>query len=323
MAPSLLSDDPLPASPANKPTVYLLDTFHPEVMAFCKKNFNAITADNSENSSWRQNARYILVRSSFVTAEDINAAPNLLAIGKQGVGIEKIDAEACRERGIPILNTPGVNAQAVAEQVLTLTMAVARQVGHILSEQSSGILVPKEKCSGLTIQGKTIGILGMGNIGKVVAQIFQGGLGARIIGYDPFLPEKAWPDIPHTRARCLEDIWAEADVITVHMPLTPQTRGLIAYPQLRAMKKTAIVINTARGGIVDEGDLERALTEHLISGAGLDCHEQEPPSKERYGGLWNMGVVSTPHIGAATSEAQVLTGMTAAKRLLEFAQGAV
>lgn len=292
-------------------------------MSFCNQNFKAITTDHPENANWRQNARYILVRSSYVTAEDIKASPNLIAIGKQGVGIDKIDAEACKARGIPILNTPGVNAQAVAEQVLTLTMAAARQVGRILAQQSSGVLVPKEKCSGLTIQGKTIGILGMGYIGKAVARIFQGGLGARVIGYDPFLPADAWSDIPHTRAQSLEEVWADADIITVHMPLTPQTRGLIAYPQLRAMKRTAIVINAARGGIVDEGDLKRALTEGLIWGAGLDCHEQEPPSKERYGALWDLGVVSTPHIGAATSEAQVLTGMTAAKRLLEFAQGTV
>ncbi|SPO04148.1 related to SER3 - 3-phosphoglycerate dehydrogenase [Cephalotrichum gorgonifer] len=321
MAPSLVSDDSTPVSPpAEKPTVYLLDDFHPEVMTFCKQNFNIIPRSHPENANWRQNARYLLVRSSYVTAEDIKAAPNLLAIGKQGVGIDKINAEACQARGIPILNTPGANAQAVAEQVLTLTMAVARQVGSILAKQTSGTLVPKEKCSGLTIRGKTIGILGMGHVGKAVARIFHGGLGAHVIAYDPFLPPDAWADIPHTRAERLEDIWSDADIITVHMPLTPQTRGFIAYPQLRSMKRTAIVINTARGGIIDEKDLERALSEGLIWGAGLDCHEEEPPSKERYGALWDLGVVSTPHVGAATSETQALTGMTAAKRLLEFAQ---
>src|SRR5262249_37429548 len=152
MAPALVADDQPPAVSVDKPTVYLLDSFHPEVMAFCKKEFNAITISNPENANWRQNARYILVRTSYVTAEDIKASPNLLATAKQGVGIDKIDAEACKARGIRILNTPGANAQAVAEQVLTLTMAVARQVGRILIRQASGVLVPKEQCSGLTIQ---------------------------------------------------------------------------------------------------------------------------------------------------------------------------
>ncbi|KAL2110284.1 hypothetical protein VUR80DRAFT_1394 [Thermomyces stellatus] len=191
MAPARISDDLPPASAPDKPTVYLLDDFRPEVIDFCRKNFNVIAKGHPEQPNWRQNARYILVRSSYVTAEDISSAPNLVAIGKQGVGIDKIDAEACRERGIQILNTPGANAQAVAEQVLALTMAVARQVGPILTKQSSGILVPKEKCSGLTIQGKTIGILGMGNIGRAVARIFQGGLQARIVAYDPFVPADA------------------------------------------------------------------------------------------------------------------------------------
>ena len=194
-------------------------------------------------------------------------------------------------------------------------------MGSIIRRQTSGILVPKERCSGITVQGRTIGILGMGHVGKAVARIFHGGLGASIISYDPFLPTSSWPDIPHKRAQCLEDVWAEADIITVHMPLNPQTRGLIAYPQLRAMKRTTIIINTARGGIIDERDLERALSEKLIVGAGLDCHEQEPPSQEKYGDLWELGVVSTPHIGAATAETQILTGMTAARRLLDFILG--
>ena len=323
MAPSLLSDSPPPATlPGAKPTVYLLDNFHPDVMAFCEANFNTITSNKNPEklAKWRENARYILVRGSWVTAKDIASAPHLLAIGKQGVGIDKIDATACKERDIAILNTPGANAQAVAEQVLTLTMAVARQVGGILSKQTQGILVPKEKCNGVGLHGKKIGIIGMGNIGRAVAKIFHGAFDAPIVGYDPFLPEDAWSEIPHKRVTNLEDIWAEADVVTVHMPLTPETRNLISYDQLKAMKNSAIVINAARGGIVNEQDLEKALTERLIWGAGLDCHEQEPPSQEKYGALWDLGVVSTPHIGAATSEAQVMTGMAAAKRLFEFIQ---
>lgn len=322
MVPGLLSEASPAEQASSKPTVYMLDNFHPDVIKFAEENFNVISRDSSLHklAEWRQNARYLLVRSSRVTAEDVAAAAQLRAIAKQGVGIDKIDAAACKERGISILNTPGANAQTVAEQVLTLTMSVARQVGTILARQSHGILVPKEICSGIGLQGKTIGIIGMGNIGQAVARIFQGAFGAKVIGHDPFLPADAWSDIPHTRATDLASVWADSDVITVHMPLTPETRDLIAYEQMKQMKPTTILINTARGGIINETDLERALSEKLIWGAGLDCHEEEPPSKERYGKLWDMGVVSTPHIGAATSEAQIATGMTAAKKLLKFIQ---
>jgi phosphoglycerate dehydrogenase-like enzyme len=324
MAPSRITDSPVNelVEDNTKPTIYLLDDFHPAVHAYCEEHFNTIDKSHPAHKNWRQ-GEYLLVRSSRLTAEDIKSCPNLRAIGKQGVGIEKIDAEACAARGIPILNTPGVNAQAVAEVVLALTMTVARQIGTIVGKQSHGILVPKEKCSGLLLHRKTIGILGMGNIGKAVARIFRGAFDAEIIAYDPFLPAGAWEEIPHVRAESVDQVLVASDMITVHMPLTPRTANLIGYAEMQRMKNTAILINTARGGIINEKDLERALSERLIWGAGLDCHEQEPPSKERYGGLWDLGVASTPHIGAATGETQMQTGLTAATKLFEFATSAV
>ncbi|KAH7161998.1 D-isomer specific 2-hydroxyacid dehydrogenase [Dactylonectria estremocensis] len=319
MAPALVSDSCADSLPAAKPTVYLLDTFHPQVLAFCQKNFNAITVDHPTHNQWKKNARYLLVRSSRLTAKDIESCPNLVAIGKQGVGIEKIDVDACAARDIKIFNTPGVNARAVAELVLTLATACARQVGTITGKQSSGIVVPKEQCSGLILHRKTIGILGMGNIGQCVARIFRGAFEADVVAYDPFLPTNAWAEIPHKRAQSIEEVLELSDVITVHMPLTPQTRDLVSYSEMKKMKRTAILINTARGGIINEADLERALSEGLIWGAGLDCHEQEPPSREKYQSLWDLGLVSTPHIGAATSETQMQTGLAAATYLLNYA----
>ncbi|CEI59979.1 hypothetical protein FVEN_g8216 [Fusarium venenatum] len=322
MAPGIIEGNPPDslASASEKPTVYLLDTFHPQVLAYAKESFDAITADDPRHSQWRQEARYLLVRSSRLTAQDIKSCPNLIAIGKQGVGVDKIDSDACAARGIKIFNTPGVNSRAVAELVLTLATASARQVGTIIAKQSSGILVPKEKCSGLILHEKTVGILGMGNIGKCVAKIFRGAFDANVVAYDPFLPADAWADVPHKRATSVEEVLRSSDVITVHMPLTPETRNLIDYDQMKKMKKTAIVINTARGGIINEADLEQALSEGLIWGAGLDCHTEEPPSYEKYKSLWDSGkVVSTPHIGAATAETQMQTGMAAARYLLEFA----
>ena len=145
MAPGLLSDDQAEGvNQSAKPTVYVLDKFHPRVIEYCKENFNAIFPDTPEHADWRQKARYLLIRGARLTAEDVASCPNLLAIGKQGVGIDKIDAAACAARGIKIFNTPGVNARAVAEVVLTLTMAVAREVGRITFNQVQGNLVPKD-----------------------------------------------------------------------------------------------------------------------------------------------------------------------------------
>lgn len=296
-----------------------MDKFHPAVIEYVKEHFNAITLDMPEHSQWRQKARYLLMRSSRLSAEDVASCPHLIAIGKQGVGIDKIDAAACAARGIKIFNTPGVNARAVAEVVLALSLAVARELGRICRLQTQGTLVPKETCSGLILHQRTIGVLGMGNIGKAVAQMFRGAFDASVIAYDPYLSADAWSDIPHRRASTIEEVLRDSDILTIHIPLTKSTHHLISYKQFKMMKKTAIIINAARGGIVNEADLKTALEEKLIWGAGLDCHEQEPPSAERYGPLWDLGVVSTPHVGAATAQTQIETGTAAARYLLEFA----
>lgn len=316
-----LFDHPSTITSSKKPTVYMIDTFHPDAMDYAKTLFNVVLPDDAECSNWRQHATSILVRGSYVTADDVKDAPKLLAIGKQGVGIDKIDRDACSARRIPILNTPGANAQAVAEMVLSLTMAVAREIRSIALRQLSQNPLPKEACSGLTIYGKTIGILGMGNIGRKVAEIFRGAFNAKIIAYDPFMPADAWLGIPHTRVSTVSEVLIAADVLTIHVPLTPDTRGLISYKELSTMKRTAILINAARGGIVHEEDLQRAMSEGLIWGAGLDCHEEEPPSRQRYEGLWdNLNVVSTPHVGAATADTQFITAKAAIDNLYQYLQ---
>lgn len=202
-----------------------------------------------------------------------------------------------------------------------LTMSVAREVGKITALQTKGSVIPKEQCSGLIISQKIIGIVGMGNIGYRVANIFQRGLSCNVVAYDPLLPQDAWADIPHKRAQTLEELLQDSDIVTLHIPLLPQTRSLIAYPQMSMMKRNAILINAARGGIVNESDLEKALKEGLIWGVGLDCHEQEPPTKEKYGGLWATGrVVSTPHVGAATAQTQMETAIAAVDKLHQYVQ---
>ncbi|KAK8049876.1 hypothetical protein PG994_011606 [Apiospora phragmitis] len=217
MAP-MIDDYEKGAVPSNdKPTVYLIDTFHPKAVEHARSLFNVILNTDKELTGWQQKVKAIMIRSSYMRADDIAKCPNLIAIGKHGVGIDKIDKEACDARGIKILNAPGANAQAVAEIVVALAMAVVRNIPSIYARQLSQP-VPKETCKGQTLYGKTVGIIGMGHIGRKVAQMLQGGFAAQIVAYDP----------------------------------------MIAYAELRGMERTAIVVNGARGGIVDEAD-RRAL----------------------------------------------------------------
>ncbi|RDW58918.1 uncharacterized protein DSM5745_11124 [Aspergillus mulundensis] len=303
---------------SDKRTVYFIDTLHPDAVEHAKTLWNVVVPGDNELSNWREHATAILVRGSYVTADDIARAPNLLAIGKHGVGIDKIDQAACAKRGIKILNTPGANARDVAELVVALSMTVARTIRSITTRQMTAP-VPKETCTGLTLHKKTIGIIGMGNIGRTVAEIFYGGFDAKLIAFDAYMSDNAWSHLPHRRAQTLQEVIEEADVLTLHIPLTAETRNLISYEQLRQMKPDAILINAARGGIVNEEDLTRVLSEGHLWGAGLDCHEQEPPSVEKYGQLWeNLNVVSTPHIGAATNTAQRASSRAAVDNLYRY-----
>lgn len=319
MAPGLAHDNAQASGTTkSKPTVYILDKFGENVIAHARTKFNVIVPEDEGFADWKKNATALLIRGSYLTAEDIANCPNLIAIGKHGVGIDKIDQKACEARGIKICNTPGANARDVAELVLTLSMTVARDIRSITTRQMTNP-VPKETCNGLTLYKKTLGIIGMGNIGRTVAEIFRGAFDADVVAYDAFIPDGAWPHIPHQRFNDIQEVIKRADVLSIHVPLTEETRDMISYKEIRMMKPDAILINAARGGIVNEADLTKALSEGYLWGAGLDCHEQEPPTREKYGALWeNLNVVSTPHIGAATTRAQTMSSMAAVNNLYEY-----
>ena len=322
MAPAAITP-PLSPSRAQKPTVYLLDTFHPTAISRAESLFKCIHPSDAAHASWRENAKYLLVRGSYVTADDIAKAPLLRAIGKQGVGVDKIDVAACKAKSVKIFNTPGVNARAVAELVVALATGLARQLRPISVKLHDNKIVRKEECSGLILHRSAVGVIGMGNIGKTVAKIFQGGYESEIVAYDPYMPEGAWEDLPHKRVRNLKDLLAVSDVVTIHVPLTSETKDLISLEEMRGMKKNSILINTARGGIVNETELVQALNAGYIWGAGLDCHEQEPPTNERYQDLWeNPNVISLPHVGAATAQTQMETAIAAVERLHAYVEAA-
>jgi len=294
-----------------KPLLYILSEFHPTSVKYAESLFDCIHYDDPRALKWRSTANAILVKDYDITRADLEAAPQLQIIGKQGVGIEKIDDVACADHNVKIFNTPGVNAGAVAEMTLALALSVARKIPGIwLRQVTNGETIRKETCSGLLLTGKRIGIIGMGNIGLAVAKMFSAAFGAQIVVYDNYMPEDppAWRSTSHKRVRSIEDVLKDTDVITIHVPLTKETTGMISYAQFELMKDTAILINTARGGIVDEEALVDVLRRGRIWGAGLDCHSQEPPTREKYHDLWSSGnIVGTPHISAATDETQVAT----------------
>jgi phosphoglycerate dehydrogenase-like enzyme len=326
MAPSRIDPVESTSFTANgvqhKPTMYLLEKFPEGAVKYCQTLFTTILPNDPEVENWRDNADAILVREKIISATDIASARKLRAIGKQGTGIDIIDIKACEKRGIRICNTPGVNAQSVAELVLALTMSVARQLRTISVKQEAGLEVRKEHCSGQVLTGKSIGILGMGAIGYAVAKMFRGAFNARVIAYDPFAPKNAWSDVAHTRVHKIEQLLLLVDVLTLHVPLNDDTRGLIGAKQLAALKADAILINVARGGIVDEDALIKELESGRLFGAGLDCHEKEPPTLQMYEALWKTGrVVSTPHIGATTKETVVKTATAAIDNVYNYLTG--
>jgi len=318
MAPSAITPSEFMGNPGSgittsspKPVLYILSEFHPTSVKYAESLFDCVHYDSPQARKWRIHATAILVKDYYITRSDLELAPMLQIIGKQGVGIEKIDDVACAEHNVKIFNTPGVNAGAVAEMTLALTLSVARKIPDIWMRQlGKGEAIRKETCTGLLLTGKTIGIVGMGNIGQAVAKMFNAAFAAKIVVYDNYMPENppSWKDIPHTRVRSLEQVLTVGDVVTVHVPLTKETTNMISYDQFALMKETSILINTARGGIVDELALIKILRDGKIWGAGLDCHEQEPPTKEKYEELWTSGnIVGMPHISAATDETQIAT----------------
>ncbi len=258
----------------------------------------------------------LIVRSKpLVTRRVIEAADSLLVIGRAGVGVDNIDVEAARARGIEILTSPEAATQSVAELTMGLILAVARKIAFCDRKIRAGEW-PKKHAVGVELWGKTLGVIGAGRIGSAVARIAKFGFNMNVVYYDVARNKKIEEEVG-ARYVSLDDLLREADVVTIHVPLTEQTKYLINEEKLKLMKRTAILINTSRGAVVDTKALIRALKEGWIAGAGLDVFEEEPlPPNHPLLELEN--VVLTAHIGASTEEAQERAGVDIAKKVVEF-----
>ena len=257
----------------------------------------------------------LLVRSATkVTREVIEQASSLRVIGRAGVGVDNVDLEAATRRGIVVMNSPSGNSVTTAEHAISMLMALARHIPAADASTKSGKW-EREKFIGTEVRGKTLGVLGLGNIGRIVADL-AAGLKMKVIGYDPMLTEGAAGKLGIQLAS-LDQIYQRADFITVHTPLTEETRGLIGAAAIARMKDGVRIINCARGGIVEETALVKAIQSGKVAGAALDVFVEEPPPPG-HPLLKLPQVITTPHLGAATGEAQVQVAIDIARQVIDF-----
>jgi D-3-phosphoglycerate dehydrogenase len=256
----------------------------------------------------------LAVRSATkVTRELMEAAPNLKVVGRAGIGVDNVDVTTATARGVVVMNTPFGNAITTAEHAIAMMFALARQLPEASASTKAGKW-EKNRFMGVELFGKTLGLIGCGNIGSIVADRALG-LKMKVIAFDPFLSEKRAVEIGVEKVE-LNDLIARADFITLHTPLTEQTRNVISRDAIARMKKGARLINCARGGLVDEAALHDALASGHLAGAALDVFETEPATDSPLFSLDN--VVCTPHLGATTAEAQENVALQVADQMADF-----
>ncbi|TXK02765.1 phosphoglycerate dehydrogenase [Microbacterium mitrae] len=259
--------------------------------------------------------RAIIAGTQPLTAGDLASAPNLEIVVRTGVGYDSVDVAAASEQGIPVCVTAGANRQAVAEHVFALMLGVARRIPENISNLAAGTW---QQLTGRELRGATLGVLGLGSIGKAVATI-AAGFGMNVIAYDPYFDDVF--AAAHNIARAeLDDVLAQSDFVTLHLFLDDSTRNLINAERLRLMKNDAILVNTARGGIVDEAALVDAVRNGVIGGAALDVFEHEPlPADSAL--LHTPGILATTHVAGATREARGESGRMAATNVINVLAG--
>ncbi|PUA33605.1 MAG: 3-phosphoglycerate dehydrogenase [Zestosphaera tikiterensis] len=259
----------------------------------------------------------VFVRSKpLITAAVISRGSKLKAIARAGVGLDNIDVKAAEARGIKVFSAPEAPTVSVAELTIGLMLAVVRKIAYADRKMREGKWVKKE-AEGIELRGKILGVVGFGRIGREVARIAKKGFGMKVIYYDIARADPKLEEELEATYVDLETLLKKADVVSIHVPLTPETKHLINESRLKLMKSSAVLINTSRGGVVDTNALVKALNEGWIAGAGLDVFEEEPlPQNHPLTKLDN--VVLTPHIGASTEEAQERAGLEVVKKVIEF-----
>ncbi|MEY3029397.1 MAG: hypothetical protein RL198_794 [Actinomycetota bacterium] len=295
-----------------KPIVLIAEELSPATVEALGPDFEIVQIDGTNREmllASAENASAILVRSATqLDAEVLSVTKKLKVIARAGVGLDNVDIKAASEAGVMVVNAPTSNVVSAAELAIGHLLALARNIPNAHVSLKAGAW-QRSKFSGVELYEKTIGIVGLGRIGSLVAERLIG-FGVRLIGYDPYVTPIRAEQIG-VELMSLEQVMQQADFITIHIPKTPETTGLISDAQFAAAKPNLRIVNCSRGGIIDEAALERALKANKIAGAALDVFEVEPPIGSPL--LDFDSVVVTPHLGASTDEAQEKAGISVAR----------
>mgnify|MGYP001221071663 FL=1 len=256
----------------------------------------------------------LIVRNkTLVTRELIENAPNLTCVGRLGVGLDNIDLNACEEQNITVYPALGANSHSVAEYVICASMLLLRKAYFKKNEMIAGNW-PRQESSGSEVYGKTLGLIGFGDIAQKTRDLALG-LGIKTVAYDPYLDKDSnvWKE---TKNLPLDNLLSISDIISLHIPLTEETKNLLNENKLRLIKKSSVIINAARGGVIDENQLAKLLKENKIAGAALDVFNNEPVNKEyakKFEGIDNL--ILTPHVGGVTKESNKRVSELIAKKI--------
>ena len=275
-------------------------------------NENGVRLKDQELYQYFSDAEGVIVGLEKVDNDFLNALPNIKVIAKYGVGLDNIDLNACKEKGVQVGWTPGVNKTSVAEMTIGFMLALFRNL-YLTSNQLKFDSI-WNKNGGAQLSGKTIGIIGLGNIGKTVAQLLKP-FNCNILAND-IVDVTGFADANNVTLVDKETIFKECDLISIHTPLTSETKGLINKEVFSIMKDSSAIINTARGGIINEDALLQALINNKISGAALDVYTEEPPQNLKLLSLPNL--ICTPHIGGNAEEAVLAMGVSAINHLIKY-----
>lgn len=303
--------------------VLIIQPIHQSGVELLKKEVEVVLASNPSMETVCKEIKGIngaIVRTAPFTREIIKSAGKLEVIGRHGVGVDNIDIEAASRRGIPVVYTPNANMVSVAEHTIGFILALTKRLFISDKATREGNFAIREEFAAVDLDGKTLGIIGLGRVGSTLAKKCKAAFDMEVIVYDPYLSSQKVKEMGVTLWYDLPELLKESDIVSIHIPLTKETEGLIGERELKLMKPTAFLINVARGGIINEEALAKALKEKWIAGAATDVFSQEPPEPDNP--LYKAeNIILSPHMAALTKECVVRMATQVTKGVLDVLRG--